>query len=179
MNWRRGFKRVAACYLAGALAALAAAFAWDISSVDCPAAYHYTAEEMHQAEVHKQLEAKTAAVRGKCDVLSPDAASRRRWELETLQNLAERNDSFAQTVRPLPPCPAGTFRLDPIPRQVDTTVVIPADEVRACWVSLSNWARTARVGLAVVLIPLALSLSALLGLALFRLGRWLYRGFRD
>ncbi len=70
------------------------------------------------------------------------------------------------------------MKLDPIPRQVDTTIVVPGEEVRACWLESYNWWRTIWSVIWVVSIPLALALLAASGLGLFRLGRWLYQGFK-
>ena len=62
MNWRRGLKRVAALYLICAAIIIVGSFVVDLSKVNCPTEYRYTADQMFRAEVIKQREAKREAI---------------------------------------------------------------------------------------------------------------------
>jgi hypothetical protein len=183
MNWRRGLKRVAALYLICAAIIIVGSFVVDLSKVNCPTEYRYTADQMFRAEVIKQREAKREAIRGRCDVLTPAQVRQREQTRRSEEILGIPPGQFYATpgtVAPplLPACPPDAMKLDPIPRQVDTTIVVPGEEVRACWLESYNWWRTIWSVIWVVSIPLALALLAASGLGLFRLGRWLYQGFK-
>lgn len=180
MNWRRGFKRVAALYVLVAGIVLVGSIAWNALNVDCPTEYRYTGDQMRRAWITQRLEEKTASLRGKCDVMTPEQAAQREASERAYDRLGIERDAFAKAMKPLPPCPADAFKLDPIPysETIAHTYVVSASEVRECWADPWNWHLTKWVAIWAVLIPVVIGLLAALGFGLFRLGRWLYRGFK-
>lgn len=172
MNWRSGFKRVAFVYLTGAILAVVGAAIWNLSQISCPPDYTIYASELRSHWRGEQIAAKREATKGKCLLLFGNDRERHLSGERAAQRLG------LPRVETLPVCPTDALVVGPEPFFVDTTYVHSAQDIRKCRANLDNWQTTIDVTAYVIVIPLMLGLLSGLGFAAFRVGRWLYRGFK-